>query len=168
MSDWDFEVDTADFEAVARDLPAVVSPLRPLAQQWDRLSRHQTYMLILRGPIKIDLLFLDRPNEQKPPWEVSAATLQGVDHHFWDWILWLASKHSAGKHGLVEQEFAKMSTHLLRPMEVDQVPDAVEAAVALYTSARRELENRLGVEVPKELGDEIQAALWASGYDLTG
>jgi predicted nucleotidyltransferase len=165
LSDWDFEVDTVDFAAVANDLPALVSPLRPLAQQWDRLSTHATYMLILCGPVKVDLIF-DRPHEPEPVWKVSAETLQAVDHHFWDWILWMAAKQSGGKHELVQQEFDKMSSNLLRPMGVERVPDAVETAVALYTSARRELENRLGVEMSKELENEIRPALRRSGYDV--
>ena len=162
LSDWDFEVDTADFAAVAGDLPALVSPLRPLAQQWDRLSRRATYMLILRGAVKIDLLF-DRPHELEPPWKVSAETLQAIDSHFWDWILWIASKQCAGKHELIEEEFAKMSSHLLRPMGVERIPDTIETAITLYTSARRELENRLGVVVPKGLEQEIRGALRESG-----
>jgi len=165
LSDWDFEVDTADFAAVAGDLPALVSPLRPLAQQWDRLSRHVTYMLILPGAVKIDLLF-DRRHEPEPPWKASAETLQAIDSHFWDWILWIASKQSSGKHKLVEQEFAKMSSHLLRPMGVERIPDTIETAITLYASARRELENQLGVVVPKGLEDEIRRALRRSGDDV--
>ena len=37
-SDWDFAVVANDFPAVARSLPDLLAPLRPLAQQWDRLS----------------------------------------------------------------------------------------------------------------------------------
>jgi hypothetical protein len=165
LSDWDFEVDTSDFAAVVSELPAQVSPLRPLAQQWDRLSTHATYMLILRGAIKVDLLF-DKPNQEEPPWKVSAATLQAIDHHFWDWILWIAAKQSTGKHGLVQREFSKMSAHLLHPMGVERVPDTIETAITIYTSARRELENRLGLVVPKGLEDEIRRALRTSGHDV--
>lgn len=165
LSDWDFEVDTVDFAAVADDLPALVSPLRPLAQQWDPLSRQATYMLVLRGAVKIDLLF-DRPHEPEPPWKVSAETLQAIDSHFWDWILWIAGKNRAGKRRVVHDEFAKMSSHLLQPMGIERVPDAIETAIALYTSARRELENRLGVEVSKELQGEIRGALRRSGYGV--
>ncbi len=165
LSDWDFEVDTSDFATVASELPALVSPLRPLAQQWDRLSTRATYMLILRGAIKVDLLF-DQPNEEEPPWKVSAATLQAIDHHFWDWILWMAAKESAGKRELVQKEFSKMSTHLLRPMRVERVPDTIETAITIYTSARRGLENRLGVTVPKGLEGEIRRTLRGSGYGI--
>jgi hypothetical protein len=165
LSDWDFEVDTSDFAAVVSELPALVSPLRPLAQQWDRLSTHATYMLILHGAIKVDLLF-DKPHQEEPPWKVSDATLQAIDDHFWDWILWLVGKESAGKRELVQKELSKMSAHLLRPMVVERIPDTIEAAITLYTSARRELETRLDVTVPKGLEDEIRRALRESGYDV--
>ncbi len=164
LSDWDFEVDTTDFEAVARDLPVLVSPLEPLAQQWERISQPTCYMLMLRGPAKVDLLFIDRPNEVQPPWGVSARTLQGIDDHFWDWTLWLASKHSARKHELIKEEFAKMSSHLLDPMGVDAVPDSIETAVAVYTTARRKAEERLGVAVSDEIGRDVRRALRKSGY----
>ena len=163
LSDWDFEVDVTDFASVAADLPALVSPLRPLAQQWDRLSRQETYMLILRGVGKVDFLF-DREHEFEPPWEISAETLEGVDGHFWDWILWLAGKHSAGKYQVVQQEFTKMFSHLLRPMGVEKIPDSVETAITLYSAARRRLENRLGVAVSPELEREIRRVLRESGY----
>src|SRR5438045_1176432 len=57
FSDWDFRVVTTDFDAVAAGLPALVAELEPLAQQWDRLSTTACYMLLLKGPTKIDLLF---------------------------------------------------------------------------------------------------------------
>jgi len=50
-SDWDFRVEARDFDAVAAALPALLAPLEPLAQQWDRLSDEQCWMLILRGPV---------------------------------------------------------------------------------------------------------------------
>ena len=164
LSDWDFEVDTIDFEAVARDLPVVVSPLEPLAQQWDPLSPHADYMLMLRGPMKVDLIFFDQPFQQRPPWKVSPDTLESIDHHFWDWILWLAAKHSAGKHELINEAFVKMSSYLLRPMEAEGVPGSIEAAVDLYTAARRKLEGQLGVVVSDAIEREVRRALRRSGY----
>jgi predicted nucleotidyltransferase len=49
-SDWDFCIDTDDFDALASDLPQLLAPLAPLAQQWDRLATHRCWMLILPGP----------------------------------------------------------------------------------------------------------------------
>lgn len=120
-------------------------------------------MLILPGPIKVDLLF-DRRHEPEAPWQVSAEALEAVDYHFWDWILWIAGKHSTGERELVQQEFAKMSSHLLRPMGIETIPDTIETAIALYTAARRELENRLTTTVSEHLEYEIRRALRKSGY----
>ena len=52
LSDWDFEVETDDFDSVARALPELVTPLDPLAQQWDRISDYPCYMLMLAGPAR--------------------------------------------------------------------------------------------------------------------
>src|SRR5207248_6232213 len=91
LSDWDFAVATDGFLAVATVLPALVEPLKPIAQQWDRLGDYHCYMLTLGGPVKVDLIF-DEPHEDEPPWEPRPDTLPGIDRHFWDWTLWLASK----------------------------------------------------------------------------
>lgn len=76
LSDWDFEVETTDFSALRSDLPELVKPLRPLGQQWDRLSGRWNYMLMLEGPVKVDLL-IDRPHRKCGPWEASPETLPG-------------------------------------------------------------------------------------------
>jgi hypothetical protein len=81
-SDWDFRVETIDFPALAGDLPALLAPLEPLAQQWDRLSEHQCWMVMLPGPVKIDLIFLDEPHQPEPAWIPSAGNLEAIDHHF--------------------------------------------------------------------------------------
>jgi hypothetical protein len=98
VSDWDFTVTTAEFEAVRDALPSLTAPLRPVVAQWDRLSRHWCYMMILAGRYgwpKIDLIF-GQPYPITTPWLVSAATLTPIDDHFWDWALWLGSKQLAG------------------------------------------------------------------------
>ena len=117
-SDWDFRVATQDFAALAPQLPALVSALDPLVGQWDRLSDHACYMLIVSGPTKVDLIFQDVPHRHEPPWVVDASTLAGIDDHFWDWVLWLTSKVDAGKDSLVDAELTKMHDHLLAPMGV--------------------------------------------------
>lgn len=165
LSDWDFKVEVDDFHGLARDLPEVVSRLKPLGQQWDRLSVESDYMLMLRGGIKVDLIFSE-PFEPLPPWEVDARALPLIDHHFWDWILWLAGKNLAGKEDLVRRELEKMSSHLLQPMGVASRPSGIEDAVSLYTSARRECERRFGVVVPKEIGQEVLGALRRAGHSV--
>ncbi len=36
-------------------------------------------MLMLRGPVKVDLIFPDVPRALEPPWTVSADTLEAID-----------------------------------------------------------------------------------------
>jgi len=159
LSDWDFEVMTDGFDAIARELPAMVAELEPLAQQWDRISEYPCYMLMLIGPVKVDLIFPGEPYESLPPWRVSAETLEGIDRHFWDWILWLASKRERGQDELVRRELAKMSVHLLRPLGVDRVPGSIEMALESYRSARDEREREFGIEVSRRLEREVLPAL---------
>jgi Nucleotidyltransferase domain len=159
LSDWDFAVTTDRFDAVARELPSLVAGLEPLAQQWDRISEYPCYMLMLIGPVKVDLIFPGEPYESLPPWTVSAETLEGIDRHFWDWILWLASKREKGQDQVVGRELAKMSVHLLRPLGVDRVPGSIEAALESYRFARDRRERELGVEVSRGLEGEVLPAL---------
>jgi len=159
LSDWDFVVVTDRLDDVTRALPSLVAELDPLAQQWDRISRYPCYMLMLEGPVKVDLIFPDEPYESLPPWIVSADTLDGIDQHFWDWILWLASKREKGRDDLVRSELVKMRDHLLWPMGVDRVPGSIEAAVERYRSARDEWERELGIEVSRRREREVLSVL---------
>lgn len=68
LSDWDFLVDTDDFEHVASDLPGLVSDLDPIGSLWDPITGGEScYMLILSGPTKVDLIF-EHPHDNDPPW----------------------------------------------------------------------------------------------------
>jgi hypothetical protein len=159
LSDWDFVVMTDGFGEVARALPELVTPLDPLAQQWDRISDYPCYMLMLTGPVKVDLIFPGEPYASLPPWTVSPDTLDGIDQHFWDWVLWLASKREKGRDELVGREMAKMHDHLLGPLGVDRVPSSIEAAVERYRSARDERERDFGVEVSRRREREVLRAV---------
>jgi hypothetical protein len=155
LSDWDFIVVTDRFDDVARALPSLVTPLDPLAQQWDRISDYPCYMLMLSGPVKVDLIFPGEPYESLPPWTVTPDTLDGIDQHFWDWILWLASKREKGQDDLVRSELLKMHDHLLGPLGMDRVPRSIEATVERYRSARDERERAFGVEVSRRREREV-------------
>jgi hypothetical protein len=161
LSDWDFVVVTDRFDDVARALPELVTPLDPLAQQWDRISEYPCYMLMLEGPVKVDLIFPDEPYESLPPWTVTAETLDGIDQHVWDWILWLASKREKGQDDLVGRELVKMRDHLLRPMGVNQVPRSIEDAAGRYRSARDEREREFGIRVTRRREREVLPVLSA-------
>lgn len=143
QSDWDFTIATAAFADVRNAMPHLVAPLRPVVAQWDRLSRTWCYMLILDGPAKVDLI-LPQPHTPLPPWQVSAATLRGIDDHFWDWMLWLHSKRTAGRHDVVARELGKLHEHLLGPLGV-AAPSSLGQAVTSYRTARDHWEQELGL-----------------------
>lgn len=155
FSDWDFVVVADDFPAVARDLPGLCAPLAPLAMQWDRLSPHHCWMLMLPGPTKVDLIFPDEPHKLEPPWEPTRENLAAIDRHFWDWVLWLRSKEAAGKRDVVAAELEKLFEHLLRPLGVTSRPDSVADAVAAYREARAAAERRFAYQVPGELESTV-------------
>ena len=156
FSDWDFTVTVDDFGAVAADLHRLVAPLRPLSEQWDPYSRIECYMLLLRGPTKIDLMFPSRRREWSPAWEPSPETLEAIDQHFWDWILWLEQKRRGGKTAQLSKSLGDMWKLLLGPMGVDEEPRSVAQAVAAYLRARHSLEESFGVEVPRRVEQEVR------------
>jgi hypothetical protein len=159
LSDWDFTVDPDDYGLVAPDLPGLVAGLDPIAQQWDRLSPHYCYMFMLKGPVKVDLLFLDQPHDPEPPWVAGQRTLVGMDQHFWDWILWLAAKEQAGKEALVRAELENMGQHLLVPLGVQEPSRSLGMAVVSYQAARDRNEVELGASVPRLLEREVLPVL---------
>jgi hypothetical protein len=160
-SDWDFVVESTDFEGVSHALPALLAHLDPLVQQWDRLSNHPCWMLILPGPVKVDLIFAETAHQLEPPWIPSGENLIAIDQHFWDWILWLDSKPATNT-TLHEAELRKMYEHLLSPLGVQAAASTIGEAVAAYRDARRRAEGRFGVRVPRLLEDEVLPALTAS------
>jgi predicted nucleotidyltransferase len=162
VSDWDFAVETDDFQAVARDIETLVATLDPLAQQWDRLSETQCWMVILPGPVKLDLIFAE-PHGNEPPWRPERTNLAAIDAHFWDWALGLLAKRVQGRSDLVATELLKMFTHILLPMGVQVAPDSLDTAVVSYLVARARLEHDLGVTVPRTLEREAVQALNESG-----
>jgi hypothetical protein len=154
-SDWDFLVEARDFTAVAAALPSLLAPLKPLAQQWDRLSDEQCWMLILRGPTKVDLIFPEEPHEHELPWKPSADNLHALDAHFWDWMLWLWSKETSGKSDVVASELRKLFVHLLEPLGVEALPSSIREAVSCYRTARNRAEQRLGCVISRDLDSGV-------------
>ena len=151
-------METDDFATVARDIESLSGELQPLAQQWDRLSDTQCWMLMLAGPAKLDFIFTE-PHQHEPPWRPNADNLADIDAHFWDWSLWLRSKVVKSKRELVTTELRKMFEHILQPMGVAESPASLDAAVSDYLAARDRLERELGVSVPRTLEREVMAAL---------
>ncbi|MGN6174740.1 MAG: nucleotidyltransferase domain-containing protein [Streptosporangiaceae bacterium] len=157
-SDWDFLITTGVFAEVRRRLPAVAARLHPVVAQWDRLSSTWCYMLILAGPVKVDLIFAE-PHAPLPAWCLTARTLPGIDDHFWDWMLWLAAKQEAGKPDLVATELAKLHEHLLAPLGVTARPATPAEAVASYRAARDRWERRLHCRLGRAAEQAVSPAL---------
>lgn len=159
LSDWDFLIETDSFEAVERDLGELVAPLGPLSELWDPYSDFACYMLMLRGPTKVDLIFPAETRQWAGPWEPSPATLPEIDRHFWDWSLWLEQKRRGGRTEQLEKSLGDMHRLLLRPLGVCEGPGSVSDAVDAYLSARTKLEDAFGVRVSRALEDEVRPAL---------
>ena len=158
-SDWDFVVATKDFSRIRDDLPALSRELQPLAVQWDRLSPHECWMLMLVGPVKVDLIFPDQPRRLEPPWRPAKRNIAALDAHFWDWALWLRSKEAAGKTDLVTEELAKLFDHILAPLGVASSPTSARGAVHAYMGARAELQERRGWKWPADLEAAVAPAI---------
>jgi hypothetical protein len=157
-SDWDFLVEANDFAGVARALPRFLAPLDPLVQQWDRLSPEWCWMMILRGPAKVDLIFPDQPHTNEPPWTPSPKNLAGIDAHFWDWMLWLRSKEASSKAELIAGELEKLYDHLLAPLGVEHRPPTLPDALDLYRAARDHAEQCFGTKVDRELETAVASS----------
>ena len=161
LSDWDLVVTVDDFAAVASDLPPLLSSLAPLAEQWDPLGPrgYRCYMLMLAGPVKVDLIFPGVAHESEPPWTVTSETLPRIDRHFWDWILWLAAKEQRGDAALVRAQLEEMHRHLLEPMGLQRRPVSIPEAITGYLEERGRREADLGVRVPRRLEREVRQVL---------
>jgi predicted nucleotidyltransferase len=164
-SDWDFRVEVYDFSAVAVALPDLLRPLKPVAEQWDRLSDEQCWMLIVPGPTKVDVIFPEERHDHEPPWEPNRENLVALDAHFWDWTLWLHGKAAGGKSELISTELEKLSDHLLKPLGVQRTPKTLAEAVTSYRTARDAAEQRFNCSVPRELESEVAPTLASQDPD---
>jgi predicted nucleotidyltransferase len=159
LSDWDFAVTTSDFAAVAADMPALVAPLTPLGEQWEPLGHFPVYQVLLRGPIKVEYLFLEYSQGPAPPVTPAPATLLVIDNHFWDWIWWIATKASIGRDDLVAEHLRQLHEYLLRPMGVEAAPETIDAAIAEFLVRRDVLAQAYGLSVPRALETEVRAGI---------
>jgi hypothetical protein len=157
-SDWDFCIETDDFDALAHELPHLLAPLAPLTQQWDRLGPYHCWMLVLPGPVKVEMLFPHQPQEPEPPWVATTENLAAIDRQFWDWVLWASGKEVAGKTDVVAAEQRMLFDHLLAPLGGDRSPVSVANAIDTYRRVRTQAEEHFGVSVPRRLEAEIVAS----------
>jgi predicted nucleotidyltransferase len=162
LSDWDFEFELVDFPAFKHEVWRIVDELRPLVKQWDRLGEPWCLMLIVDGPVKIDLIF-DEPHDDEPPWIPSADNLQAIDDHFWDWTLWLGTKVATGKDEFVATELERMHEFLLGPLGIRDIPKRLDEAVAAYLAGSAASEERYGVEIDRRVGELVTSHLRTHG-----
>lgn len=159
LSDWDFAVTTSDFDALAHDLPKLMQPLEPLSQQWEPMGHFPVYQVLLRGPLKIEYLFLDRTQDPTPPRTPSPETLPAINTHFWDWMWWLTTKASVGRTDLVQEHLAQLQGQLLSPMGIADAPASIEEAVDAYVARRDALEEAFGITVDRALENEVREGM---------
>jgi hypothetical protein len=116
-------------------------------------------MLMLPDPVKVDLIFPDVLHTPEPPRQPARDNLDAIDAHFWDWMLWLASKQARGNDDLVAAELEKAHEHLLAPLGAWRAPTAIAAAVDEYREARARAEARFGVVVDRRLDAAVAPVL---------
>lgn len=167
LSDWDLHLEGEPARLMA-EIPGLMAPLQPLGAFWEPLSEDAGYMMVMDGPVKIDLFPIGGRRSLQPPWEPASATLSGIDGHYWDWMLWLGSKALRHQEELVTGELAKMHWFLLGPLGVERTPADLQDAVALYLEARALTSERLKTSVPESLGRQVLAALRQHGLISLG
>ena len=165
FSDWDFAVETTDFESAAVALPELVRSLSPLGTFWDPLSQHQCFIVLLPGPRKIDFIF-ETPHDPLPPYDPAPDTLRQMDVHFWDWTIWLVAKAVSRIYRLVRSELRKMHRYLLSPLGVKRVPSTLEEAVRSYLGSRARAEERNATRVDDRLTLEAHRFMAGAGYSV--
>jgi hypothetical protein len=111
---------------------------------------------MLRGPTKVEYLFLEQLQDAKPPVNPSKTPRPAINAHFWDWIWWIASKTAAGRHDLVLEHLPRLFRHLLQPMGVATVARHFAAAIRAFVTRRDAPEREYGISIPRALENEIQ------------
>ena len=124
-------------------------------------------MIVMDGPVKVDLFPIRGSRQIQPPWVPAGDTLAAIDAHFWDWTLWLGSKWLRGERQLVADEPAKMHWFLLGPLGVASCPATLNEAVASYFGARAAASEAFRAVVDPELGRQVSEALRRHGVLTT-
>jgi hypothetical protein len=119
------------------------------------MGHFPVYQVFLRGPTKVEYLFLDRSQDPLPPLEPTRDTLPAINTHFWDWIWWLTTKASIGRSDLVAEHMPQ----LLRPMGISAVPATIESAVEAFVARRDALEQQFGISVDRALEGEVRQGI---------
>jgi hypothetical protein len=164
-SDWDFMVETTDFDIISASLPGLVCSLEPISYLWDPLNDYWVFMTILKGPAKVDLIF-NIPHQLEPPWSMNRDTLIEINSHFWDWIFWIGSKYMRGLDNMVREELEKMYSFLLAPLGTTFRPKSIEEAVNIYQLVFQKQEKLFQKEVDPTLATEVLQGLRTMGLKV--
>ena len=159
LSDWDFLIGTNDFRSVEGDRPALVASLAPLSEQWDPYSDRACYMSSSEARRRSTSSFRARSAGGRPRGRPSPETLEAIDRHFWDWILWLEQKRRGGCRSQLEKSLRDLFELMLGPMGVVGQPRSSTDAVDSYLAARSELELQFGTRIPRVLEEEVRPVL---------
>jgi hypothetical protein len=116
-------------------------------------------MLVLPGPVRVEMLFPHQPQEPEPPWVAAAENLAAIDRRFWEWVLWASGIEAAGKTDVVAAELRMLFDHLLAPLGGDRPPVSVADAIDTYRRVRSQAEEHVDVSVARRLEAEIIASL---------
>jgi hypothetical protein len=162
LSDWDFYL-VGDSEAMMAEVPIVIASFGPLAAFWEPLAEEAGYMVVMDGPLKVDVFPIGGRRSIQLRWVLSAETLGQIDGHFWDWSLWLGAKTLRDERELVASELTKMHSFLLEPIGVAVAPTNLGQAIAVYLRARASAMDALGESVDPELGRQVADALQRHG-----
>jgi hypothetical protein len=162
LSDWDLYLE-GDPEQMMVQVPDVIASFGPLAAFWEPLAEEAGYMVVMDGPIKVDVFPTGGRRRIQAPWVLSAETLVQIDGHFWDWSLGLGGKSLRNERELVADELEMMHDFLLAPIGVAAAPTTLGEALAVYLLARASAMDALGVVVDPELGRQLSDALERHG-----
>jgi hypothetical protein len=159
LSDWDFALGV-EGEGVLDAVERALERLPVLALFWDPLSTRANLIVIMDGPIKVDIIVADLRNPHPVSrWMVTAETLPQIDDHFWDWTLWLGAKQLRGAADRVGTELVKMWDALLEPMVATRPPRSIDEAVDMYVVARDKRERELGMRLDRRLEHQVRQVL---------
>lgn len=163
LSDWDYSVETTDFEATAGAIEELSTAGEPLAAQWDPFPADVTFMLLLPGATKVDFIFRGVQPQPRGPWRPGIDAPDAIEAHFWDWLLWLGSKQLRGEGELVASELSKMYDLLLEPLGAAHPPATLAEAAGGFL-AWRSIEASQGRLPPgSALAEDILPAMRQAG-----
>jgi hypothetical protein len=116
-------------------------------------------MLVLPGPVKVEMHFRISRRSAGYPWVATAESLGAINRQFWDWVLWASGKEAAGKTDVVATELWMLFDHLVAPLGGDRSLISVADAIDTYRRVRTQAEEHFDVSVARRLAAEIVASL---------